>query len=91
MSDLESVDRLIPREVYEDEGSFLLLEHDGMNTCDCRICVGIRNGVGPVDVVAVKFVLDSIIDFLEEVKLSGESLRHAGQLLHDVEALRREL
>ncbi len=44
-----------------------------------------------VDVTAVKFVLDSVIDFLEELTLSGEALRHAGQLLRDVEELRKSL
>lgn len=39
----------------------------------------------------VRFVLDSIIDFLEELKLSGEQLRHGGQLLRDVEELRSKL
>lgn len=36
----------------------------------------------------IKFVLDSVIDFLEPLRLSGEALSHAGQLLRDVEALR---
>lgn len=40
-----------------------------------------------IDVVAVKFVLTSVIDFLEDLKLSGEPLTHAGQLLKDCEAL----
>lgn len=101
MPDLDSVDRLIPRagvctalmvSPAAQLESDAIVEHDGLNDCDCQICVGIRNGAGdPVDVVAVKFVLDSIIDFLEELKLSGESLRHAGQLLRDVEALRGSL
>jgi len=45
----------------------------------------------PMDVAVVKFVLDSVIDFLEDLKLSGEPLKQAGQLLRDVEALRQSL
>lgn len=78
MPDLDSVDRLIPRlalPAWKDDGRRMR----GMPPDD------------PVDVDAVKFVLDSVIDFLEELKLSGESLRHAGQLLRDVEALRGSL
>ena len=44
-----------------------------------------------LDVMAVKFVLDSVIDFLEELTLTGEPLRHAGQILRDVEELRKTL
>ena len=39
----------------------------------------------------VKFVLESVIAFLETLTLSGEKLREAGQLLRDVEALQLSL
>lgn len=78
MSDLIEADHIIPHlalPTWEDDGG-----HMRAMLPD-----------NPVDAVTVKFVLDSVIDFLEELKLSGEPLRHAGQLLRDVEALRRDL
>jgi hypothetical protein len=59
-------------------------------------------GIIPVEIVReidsefpsdqeVKFVLDSIIEFLEPLRLSGDDLAHAGQLLRDVESLRDKL
>lgn len=43
------------------------------------------------DVVAMKFVLDSVIDLLEQIKLTGDQLKWAGQVLRDVEAMRQSL
>ena len=50
-----------------------------------------RSEGNELDLVEIKFVLDSVIDFLEELKLQGEALRHAGQLLRDVEDLRQSI
>ena len=48
-------------------------------------------GAEEFDVVVVKFVLDSVIDLLEGLVLQGDNLKHAGQILRDVEDLRKSL
>ena len=55
--------------------------------------ISIPANIEPDDITEdeLKFVLDSVIDFLEPLKLSGDALSHAGQLLRDVEALRAKL
>lgn len=44
-----------------------------------------------VDITTLKFILDNIIDFIEALKLQGEPLVKAGQLLRDVENYRDSL
>ncbi len=43
------------------------------------------------EVDEVKAVLDKVIDFLEDLRFSGELLKKGGQLLRDVEELRGKL
>lgn len=45
----------------------------------------------PPDIVAMKFVLDQVIDLLERIKLTGDQLREAGQVLRYVEEMRQSL
>ena len=39
----------------------------------------------------IRFILASVVDFLEDLPLTGETLLHAGQLLRDVEDLQGRL
>lgn len=57
------------------------------------LCGRVDASTEPVAVSAtiIKMVLDDVIDFVEQLTLSGDLLIQAGQLLRDVEDLRGEL